>query len=60
MNTRQFCAELSAKGCFVVSHGGRHDTWFSPITNKTFQIPRHPSQELGKGLECKARKVLGI
>lgn len=60
MKTKQFCAELTAKGCFVVSHGGRHDIWYSPITDRTFPIPRHPSLELGKGLEHKARKALGI
>lgn len=60
MKTKQFCAELIAKGCFVKSHGSRHDIWYSPITNKTFPIPRHGSQELGKGLEYKARKVLGV
>lgn len=60
MKTKQFCAELTEKGCFVVRSGGNHDIWKSPITGNTFPIPRHNSKELSKGLECKARKVLGI
>lgn len=60
MKTKQFCAELSAKGCFVVSHGSRHDIWYSPLTERTFTIPRHQSKELGTGLEHKARKALGV
>ena len=29
-------------------------------TGRTFALPRHGSQELAKGLERKAREVLGL
>lgn len=60
MKTRQFCAELTAKGCFVIRKGSEHDIWKSPITGNIFAVPRHPAKELPKGLEYKARKVLGV
>lgn len=60
MKTRQFCAELTAKGCFVIRSGSEHDIWKNPATGNIFAIPRHPSKELPKGLEYKARKVLGV
>lgn len=60
MKTKQFCLEAQACGCYVKRHGSNHDIWYSPITGKTFAIPRHGSQQLAKGLERKAREVLGL
>ncbi|MBQ7157674.1 MAG: type II toxin-antitoxin system HicA family toxin [Bacteroidaceae bacterium] len=60
MKTKQFCLEAIAHGCYVKRHGSNHDIWYSPITGKTFAIPRHGSQKLPKGLERKAREVLGF
>lgn len=48
MKTSELKRVLSANGCYFVSHGGRHDQWFSPITGKTFVVPRHDSQEIPK------------
>lgn len=53
MKTSELKRMLSANGCYFVSHGGRHDQWFSPITGKTFVVPRHDSQEIPKGTEKK-------
>ncbi len=36
---------LKKAGCYFVSHGANHDWWFSPITNRKFQISRHKSEE---------------
>ena len=60
MKYKQFKAELSAKGCYIVRHGAEHDIWFSPITNTKTAIPRHGGKEVSKGLESKIRKALGI
>lgn len=60
MKTKQFVKELKAAGCYLVRHGSEHDVWFSPITGEKVAIPRHGSQELGKGLERRLRrKMLG-
>ena len=60
MKTSELKKMLTAKGCYVVSHGGRHDKWFSPITGKMFVIPRHDSQELPIGTEKSIRKQAGV
>jgi mRNA interferase HicA len=60
MKTSELTKMLSAKGCYFVSHGGRHDSWFSPITGKTFQVPRHPSQEIPKGTQRSIERSAGL
>lgn len=60
MKVSELKRELKAIGCYFVSHGGRHDTWFSPITKIKFQIPRHDAEELKKGTEMKIRKLAGL
>ena len=47
MKYNQLFAELTAAGCSVLRHGSNHDIWF-----------RHGGQEVPKGMERKARKVL--
>ena len=51
---------LKAAGCYFVSHGGRHDKWFSPITGNKFTVPRHDSQEIPTGTLKEIRKQAGI
>ena len=60
MKYNQFIAELTAAGCYVSRHGANHDIWYSPIPGELFPIPRHGGKEVPKGLERKARKVLGV
>lgn len=60
MKTSELTKMLSAKGCYFLSHGGRHDNWYSPITGKTFQVPRHQSQEIPKGTQRQIEKRAGI
>ena len=37
--------KLGKAGCWFVSHGSNHDWWYSPKTNRRFQLPRHKSEE---------------
>jgi predicted RNA binding protein YcfA (HicA-like mRNA interferase family) len=46
MKTSEAIRKLKQGGCCFLSHGGNHDWWHSPKTNKKFQVPRHPTQEL--------------
>ena len=46
--------KLKKAGCYFVSHGTNHDWWYSPITNRRFQIPRH------KGAEAKGKTLKSI
>ena len=60
MKTSELKRMLSAKGCYFLSHGGRHDHWFSPITKLTFTVTRHDSQEVPKGTLKNIMKKAGI
>ena len=58
MKYNQFYAELTSAGCFILRHGAGHDIWKSPKTGNIFALPRHGKEEVPKGMERKARKVL--
>jgi mRNA interferase HicA len=61
MKSSELLRKLSKAGCYMVRQGkGSHEIWFSPITEKEFVVPNHGSQEIGKGLELKIKKVAGI
>jgi predicted RNA binding protein YcfA (HicA-like mRNA interferase family) len=51
---------LKKHGCNLVSHGGNHDKWFSPITNRYFMLPRHISQEAKNGTVKSISKQSGV
>lgn len=46
--------------CYFVSHGGRHDRWYSPITGNRFSVPRHDAQEIPTGTLRVIKKQAGI
>ncbi len=58
MKTKQFCAELTASGCFIARNGSRHDIWTNPKTGAKYPIPRHQSQELSNRIVKEARRIL--
>ena len=47
-------------GCYITEHGTRHDDWYSPVTGKTFEVPRHPSKELAAGTAHSIMKDAGL
>lgn len=60
MRTSEFKKMLKDAGCYFVSHGKRHDKWFSPLTGNQFSVPRHDSQEIPTGTLGAIRKQAGI
>ncbi len=60
MKTSELKKMLAAKGCYLIKHGARHDQWFSPVTGKTFPVPRHDNQEVAKGTEKSIKKQAGV
>jgi len=60
MKTSELKRLLRLHGCYLIGHGKRHDQWFSPISGKTFVIPRHDSQEIPTGTEKNIRRAAGI
>ena len=51
---------LKKKGCYKHSEGAKHENWFSPITNKMFQVGRHNTEDVKKGLFNKILKDAGL
>lgn len=37
---------IKKTGCYKVREGANHEIWYSPITGKTFTVPRHYSHEI--------------
>ncbi|MGO4963568.1 hypothetical protein ACTQ4Z_07215 [Anaerovoracaceae bacterium Sow4_D4] len=35
---------LKQIGCRKIRDGANHEIWYSPITDRKFQVPRHQSQ----------------
>jgi len=51
---------LKKSGCYKQSEGARHENWFSPITNKLFQVGRHHTEDVKKGILNKILKDAGL
>ena len=49
---------LTAAGCMLLRHGGRHDVWTNPQTGQKQPIPRH--REIDEALARHIFKYLGI
>jgi len=60
MKTSEATRKLSKAGCYLLEHGGEHDSWYSPITKKRFRVPRHGSQELATGTKRSIEKTSGV
>lgn len=61
MKTKELVKLLKkSKQCFLVRHGTNHDIWFSNITQKQFQVPRHNSKEIPTGTTSKILKDAGL
>lgn len=50
---------LNKNGVKLVQHGKRHDIYFSPITGKSFPVPRH-AKEIADGTLKSILKDAGI
>lgn len=60
MKVSELVKLLQKAGCYKTREGANHEIWYSPITNKKFQVPRHHAQELKTGTEQNIRKSAGI
>ena len=59
MKTSELLKILKKHGIVFIRHGGSHDIYYSPITGKEFQVPRHKG-EIGTGLLNAILKQAGI
>lgn len=60
MRTSEMKRRLRAAGCQLKREGANHEIWYSPITGKNFQVPRHDSQELPTGTAQSIMKQAGL
>lgn len=51
---------LAKAGCFLYRRGSNHDIWKSPITGKTFTVPRHKTEELKPKTLASIKEKAGI
>ena len=52
--------KLKKKGCYCCDSSGNHPTWFSPITEKEFQLGHHKSQEVKSGTLRSIERESGV
>jgi mRNA interferase HicA len=45
LSERELDALLRDKGCHIVREGAKHEMWWSPITQKSFTVPRRLKAE---------------
>ncbi len=50
---------LKKHGCKFVAHGGRHDIYFSPLTQQQFPVGRH-AKEIAPGTAKAILRQAGI
>lgn len=51
---------LEKAGCTVKRHGGNHDWYYSPISERSFPVGRHQSEEVPPGTLNKILKQAGL
>jgi len=51
---------LNQNGCRKQSEGTRHENWYSPKTDKIFQIGRHNTQDVKNGILNRILKDAGL
>ena len=51
---------LKKHGCYKTGEGSNHENWYSPKTNKPFQIGRHKTQDVKPGILNRILKDAGI
>lgn len=60
MKTSEFLKKAAKVSCHFVSHGKKHDVWYSPVTEKFFRVSRHQSQKLKGGTLNSILKDAGL
>lgn len=51
---------LKENGCYIKRQGKRHEIWYSPKTGKSFEVGRHPTEEVKTGTLNKIMKDAGL
>lgn len=60
MKTTELVRRLKAAGCWFLEEGKNHSWWWSSITNRKFQVPRHAAHDIGRNLLKDIEKQSGV
>lgn len=60
MRVSELIKLIKKSGCYIIRHGSEHDIWYSPMTQRKFQVPRHPGKEIKTGTLNKIMKDAGL
>ncbi len=60
MKVSELAKALKKSGCYKTGDGTNHERWYSPITNKSFYVPRHYSKELKTKTAESIKKQAGL
>lgn len=60
MKNSELKRQLRKGGSYMVGQYENHEKWYSPITGKTFPVPRHDSKEIAQGTLNKIMKDAGL
>ncbi|MBR1853418.1 MAG: type II toxin-antitoxin system HicA family toxin [Lachnospiraceae bacterium] len=49
MKGSEIVKKIKKVGCYKIREGANHEIWYSPVTGRTFTVPRHYSHEVKTG-----------
>jgi predicted RNA binding protein YcfA (HicA-like mRNA interferase family) len=52
--------KLKRAGCSMVRNGRGHEIWFSPLTNQTFLVGRHKTEDVKPGTYNRIMRDAGL
>ncbi|NBK93309.1 type II toxin-antitoxin system HicA family toxin [bacterium 1XD21-13] len=44
MKTQELIKLLKKNKCYIIRNGGKHNIWYSRLTQKQFPVPRHKAE----------------
>lgn len=60
MRTIELKRKLQKAGCYFLEEGKNHEWWYSPITKRRFQVPRHANEDIRTPLQKYIGKQSGV
>jgi predicted RNA binding protein YcfA (HicA-like mRNA interferase family) len=60
VKTSELIKLLKKASCYRIRSGGNHDIWYSPVTGRSFVVPRHGAKEIKTGTAESTMKDAGL
>ena len=52
--------DLKRIGCYIVRQGANHSIWYSPVTEETFPVSRHKTEDVPIGTLKSIKRAAGL